>query len=151
MTERMRNIDIALIYELWREFTIAINTGDVELWLSLYTDDCLQIGPDKPRRTGKKQLKKEMLALLFQQERGSLAIQIEEVRNFGAWAYSQGRYEFAINSPDEERIVKCSGDFLDILEKQIDGSWKIAIDSRHIAERCVQFEGQALRAVNGDG
>ncbi len=46
----------------------------------------------------------------------------------GDRAYSHGSYEFEMSPKEGGKTKSCFGKFLDILEKQVDGSWKIAID-----------------------
>jgi ketosteroid isomerase-like protein len=49
----------------------------------------------------------------------------------GDQAYSHGTYEFDMASKEGGETRSYSGKFLDILEKQVDGSWKIAIDCQN--------------------
>ena len=60
MTERMKNIAVALIYELWNECTAACHNGDLECLMSLWIDDGIQMAPDAPRRVGKEQIRAAM-------------------------------------------------------------------------------------------
>lgn len=69
VAERMRSIDVALIYELWNEYTAAANDGDIECWLSLWIDDGIQMPPCAPRRVGKEQIRQEMLPM-FERHHG---------------------------------------------------------------------------------
>jgi ketosteroid isomerase-like protein len=55
-------------------------------------------------------------------------IQTEEVHVLGSWAYIHGTYQVNLTSRVSGKTKKVSGKFLDILSKQVDGSWKIAID-----------------------
>jgi ketosteroid isomerase-like protein len=57
-----------------------------------------------------------------------MIIQPEEGRILGDWAYSHGTYEFETAPKEGGEPRTCSGKFLHILEKQVDGSWKIATD-----------------------
>jgi ketosteroid isomerase-like protein len=57
-----------------------------------------------------------------------MLIQPEEVRILGDRAYSHGTYELEMAPKAGGEPQRYSGKFLDVLEKQIDGSWKIAID-----------------------
>jgi ketosteroid isomerase-like protein len=55
-------------------------------------------------------------------------INTEEVCVLGDRAYSHGTYTYEMTPKEGGEIRFISGKFLDILEKQVDGSWKIAID-----------------------
>jgi uncharacterized protein (TIGR02246 family) len=128
MMERIKNIDVGLVYKLWDEYAAAWNTGDFERWLSLWTDDGVQILPDVPLRVGKAEIREEMQPRLEFIKKSKLIVHIEEVRILGDQAYSYGVYEFNLASKEGGETKNYSGKFLNILEKQVDGSWKIAID-----------------------
>ena len=57
-----------------------------------------------------------------------MIINTEVVRVLGDVAYSHGTYTFDMTPKGGGETMSLSGKFLDILEKQVDGSWKIAID-----------------------
>jgi uncharacterized protein (TIGR02246 family) len=128
MTERTKNIDVALIYELWNEYAAAINAGDLEGWISLWSEEGLQMPPDAPRRVGKEKIQKEMALRFDQFNTSKMTIQPEEIHILGDRAYSYGTYEFEIVPKSGGKTKTYAGKFLDVLEKQLDGSWKIAID-----------------------
>ena len=127
MFERMQVVDVAQVYALWTEYAAAANDRDLERWLDLWVDDAIQMPPGAPCRVGKAEIRRGMQPL-FDLGVHRMVVQPEEVRILGSLAYTHGAYEFeaALNRGDETRryFVK----FLDILVKQIDGSWKIAID-----------------------
>ena len=128
MTVRMKNIDVALIYELWDEYAAAANAGDFERWMSLWIEDGIQMPPDVPRRVGKAGIRREMQPVFDLFNMSKMTIQTEEVRILGDRAYSHGTYTFDMTPKEGRETKSYSGKFLDILEKQVDGSWKIAID-----------------------
>jgi uncharacterized protein (TIGR02246 family) len=127
MFERMQVVDVAQVYALWTEYAAAANDKDLERWLDLWVDEAIQMAPGAPCRVGKAEIGQGMQAL-FDLGVRRMVVQPEEVRILGNLAYTHGAYEFemALNRGDETR--RYSVKFLDILEKQIDGSWKIAID-----------------------
>ena len=120
--------DVAQVYEVWNEYAAAANTGDLERWMALWIDDGLQMPPDVPQRVGKEQIRVEMLPFFDLFDTSNMIIHTEEVRILGDRAYSHGTYEFDMAPKDGGETQSYSGKFLDILEKQSDGSWKIAID-----------------------
>jgi uncharacterized protein (TIGR02246 family) len=128
MLERVKNIDVALVYELWNEYADAANTGDMERWISLWIDDAVQMPPGAPRRVGKEQIRRGMQPLFDLFDTSRMSIHTEEVRILGDWAYSHGTYEFELTPKEGGETKSYSGKFLEVLEKQVDGSWKIAID-----------------------
>lgn len=128
MMERTKNIDIALVYELWDEYVAATNSGDLERWMSIWSDDGIQLAPGEPLRIGMKQIREAMRATFELYDTCNLTIHMEEVRIIGWWAYSYGTFTFGMTSKDRGESANCGGKFLDILVKQTDGLWKIAID-----------------------
>ena len=127
MLERVQVADVAQVYELWNEYAAAANDGDMERWISLWSDDGIQMPPGAPRRVGREEIRREMQPL-FDLFDTKMIIHTEEVRILGDRAYSHGTYEFEMAPKEGGETKSCSGKFLDILEKQVDGSWKIAID-----------------------
>jgi len=128
MIERVQVADVAQVYELWNEYATAANDGDMERWISLWIDDGIQMPPGVPRRVGKEEIRREMQPLFDHFNMSKMIIQTEEVRILGDRAYSHGTYECEMTPKEGGETRSYSGKFLDILEKQVDGSWKIAID-----------------------
>lgn len=128
MFERVQIADVAQIYELWKCYADAASDGDMERWIALWVEDAIQMPPGAPSRVGKAEIRRAMRPLLESSGICKVIIEPEEVRIVGDRAYSHGTYAFerAPEQGGETQIY--SGKFLDILEKQVDGSWKIAID-----------------------
>jgi uncharacterized protein (TIGR02246 family) len=91
-------------------------------------DNSIQMPPGAPRRVGKEQIQREMRSQFDLFDTNRMAIYTEEVRILDDRAYSHGTYEFEITPKDGGGTRSYSGKFLSILEKQVDGRWKIAID-----------------------
>jgi len=125
--ERMRSMDVEQIYDLWREYAAAVNAADIERWLSLWVDDGIMISPGKPRFIGKEQIREELQTLVIHTQTQNMIVNTEEVQILGDWAYAHGIFELDNISLDGNVIHIC-GAFLDVLKKQSNGSWKIAID-----------------------
>jgi uncharacterized protein (TIGR02246 family) len=152
MSERMRNIDVALVYELFSEAAAAINDGDLERWLALWVENGIQMPPDAPRRAGKKQIRAAMRPVFNRFCTREMTFHTEEVRILGDWGYAHGRctYERTPKAGGDTR--RCSGSFLDIVKKQVDGSWKIAVDCHSLNESPEEFEAAAgIGAASGTG
>jgi uncharacterized protein (TIGR02246 family) len=128
MLERIQVTDVAQVYELCNEVAAAANEGDLERWISLWTDDSMHMPPGAPRRVGKEQIRREMQLLVARFHIRNMTIQPEEVRILGDRAYFHGTLQFEVAPRQGGEAKRHSGKFLAILEKQVDGSWKIAID-----------------------
>jgi uncharacterized protein (TIGR02246 family) len=129
MSERMRNIDVGLVYELWNEYAAAVNAGAFERWISLWLDDGIRMTPSSfgPRQVGKEQIQAAVQPL-FDSSDLTATINAEEVQILGERAYSHGTFEMTVTPKGGADTLVLNGNFLTILEKQGDGSWKIAID-----------------------
>jgi uncharacterized protein (TIGR02246 family) len=127
MFERVQVADVAQVYELWNEYAAAVNDRDLERWLALWVDDAIQMPPSAPCRVGKAEIRRGMQPL-FYLDIIRVVIQPEEVRILGDQAYTHGAYHLEMVPRQGGEAKRHSGKFLDILEKQVDGSWRIAID-----------------------
>ena len=131
MLERVQVADVAQVYQLWNEVAAAANAGDLERWISLWIDDAIQMPPDAPRRVGKAEILRAMQPQFDHFDIRKLIIQPEGVRILGNRANSHGTYEFEMAPKEGGETRRYCGKFLDILEKQMDGSWQIAIHCRN--------------------
>ena len=128
MLERVQVADVAQVYKLWNEYASAANAGDLERWLALWADNAIQMPPGVPCLVGKAEIRSALQSLLVQFNTSKMIIQAEEIRILDGRAYAHGTFEFRRSAKRGREARHYSGKFLDILEKQIDGSWKIAID-----------------------
>jgi uncharacterized protein (TIGR02246 family) len=128
MPERMKYIDVALIYALWNGYGAAVNEGDLDCWISLWVDDGIQMPPNKPSRFGKEQIREAMQLDLDRFITSDMVINTEEVHIFGDRAYAYGAYAFVRMLKGGGEKLSYSGKFLAILEKQVDSFWKIAVE-----------------------
>jgi len=119
--------DIAAINEIWNQYALGVNTGDLELWISLWTDDGIQMAPGAPAVIGKEQIRAKYESI-FSQFIFTMAITNNEVRVAGDLAFSRGTYRASITPTAGGETTEIAGKYLTILERQADGSWKIARD-----------------------
>lgn len=119
--------DITAIKKMFNQYTFGCETGDLDLWISLWTDNGIQMPPNEPAKIGKEQILARMKPL-FDQFIIKIPITIKEVRVAGDWAFSRGTYTLSTTPKAGGETTKVSGKYLTIFEKQADGSWKIARD-----------------------
>jgi uncharacterized protein (TIGR02246 family) len=125
--EQGNKTDIAAIKKMLKRFADIINAGDLEGWISLWVDDGIQMFPGAPARIGKQQIRAGMKPA-FDQFNLKMIINNEELRVSGNLGFARGTYtEFLIPKAGGE-TEKYDGKYLTILEKQSDGSWKVARD-----------------------
>lgn len=134
MNERAKNIDVAQVYKLWEAYATSTNEGNLERWTSLWTEEGIQMPPGEPRRIGKEHIQRAMQTKFERFSIHNMVIDTDEVRILGDRAYSHGTYRFDITPKEGGMTESIQGKFLDILVKQADGSWKIAIDCHNYNE-----------------
>lgn len=128
MFQRVQVADVAQIYELWKRYADAASEGDTEGWMALWVEDAIQMPPGAPSRVGRAEIRRAMRPLFEGSRTRKVIIEPEEVRILGDLAYAHGTYALEMSPEPGGETEICIGKFLDILEKQADGSWKIAID-----------------------
>jgi uncharacterized protein (TIGR02246 family) len=121
--------DVAKVQEVWDEYAAAVNAGDFERWIALWIDDGLRLPPPVlgSRQVGKEEIQAAMQPMFDSSDQTAI-INVEDVQILGDRAYSQGTFDITVTPKEGGDTLVLGGSFLTILEKQDDGSWKIAID-----------------------
>jgi uncharacterized protein (TIGR02246 family) len=128
MMDRTDNTDIALIYELYKNYAAEWSPGgDFERWMDMWIAGGIQLPPDAPRNMGKEQIRAGNQPG-FDTTDWEMTVYPDDVQVFGDRAYSHGTYEFAFTPKGGGKTTAGTGKFLTILDKQANGAWKIAID-----------------------
>jgi uncharacterized protein (TIGR02246 family) len=112
---------------IWKEYSESLNSGDLERWLALWTEDGVQMPPDEPAIAGKDNIRARNEAVL---DKFTLDIGVtnQEVEAAGDFAYSRGTYKARLMPKEGGAPVAVNGKYLTILARQPDGSWKIHRD-----------------------
>jgi uncharacterized protein (TIGR02246 family) len=122
--------DIAAIKGVLNQYAVACNTGDFDLWISLWADDGVQMPPDENSIIGKDQIR-EANKPGFDQMNLDIAItSIEGAKVYGDIGLTHCNYTLAVTpkAGGETVIAVPDGKALTIYERQSDGSWKILYD-----------------------
>lgn len=117
----------AAIDDIWNQFASSLNSGDVDRWISLWTEDGVQMPPGSPPVVGKEQIRTTMRAIL-DRFAFDMAVTPMEIRAAGDWAFSRGVYKATMTPRDGGRAVLVDGKYMTILQRQADGSWRIHRD-----------------------
>ena len=119
--------DEAAINAIWPTYVSSLEAGDIDTWLSLWTEDGVQMPPNEAPVIGKDQLRKRNGAAL---DLFTVAIDItnQEVGVAGDWAFSRGVYTATFAPKDGSNPIPVDGKFMTILSRQSDGGWKIHRD-----------------------
>ena len=118
---------IAAINEILDQYVSRINSGDVNSWASVWTDDGILMQPNSPPIIGKERIRAQQRGF---QDRFTpdLAIKNEEVRVAGGWAYARGTFFMTMTPRVGGQATSFEGDYITIFEGQADESWMISRD-----------------------
>ena len=120
--------DIAAINELWNQYGIATTSGDLELYVSLWDDSGISMGPDSPATIGIEQIRASMEGFFAVFNLEGIPIVVEEAEVAGDWAFTRVAFRISVTPKGEPEASPRSGKALSILKRQADGSWKLYID-----------------------
>jgi uncharacterized protein (TIGR02246 family) len=120
--------DIAAINDLYKQATLACSNGDVELYLSLFTEDAVAMATEVPALIGKEQLRPAIEGL-FGMFDLKLPYTMDKVEVPGDWAFARSSFQYSMTLKEGGKTTTRAGKELDILKRQADGSWKIYIES----------------------
>jgi uncharacterized protein (TIGR02246 family) len=120
--------DIAAINELYDQYCIQANAGDLDNFLSLWKDNAIRMEPDNPYIIGKENIRK-FFEGSFELFSINVAIYGDtEIQVAKDMAFSRGTYTLSLVPKEAGPTINIDGKWLDILKRQADGSWKIYID-----------------------
>ena len=112
------------IRQFVKAWTEAMNTGDIETIMSMVTDDCVRIPPNAPPLIGKEAIRKDQQQSFDQFTfKGDEAVVDFHVS--GDFAFSRGTWAYSLTPKSGGESEKANGGFIDIYQKQPDGSWKL--------------------------
>ncbi len=122
--------DIAAVKEVLNQYGVACNTGDFDLWISLWADDGIQMPPDTPARIGKEQIREAMKPAFDEMTLDIAITSIEEAKVYGDLGLTRCTYTFTITPKAGGETINAipDGKALILYERQSDGSWKILYD-----------------------
>ena len=115
--------DKSAILESQKQYTIGVNTGNYDLWMSLWDENGIKMEPNHPAIIGKEAIS-QAVRELFKQPPPEMKIINEDLEIGGQWAFGRGNYTIKI--PNLPMLIE--GKYLTIYKKQGDGSWKIFRD-----------------------
>lgn len=122
--------DINIIKEVLNQYGVACNNGDFDQWISLWSDNGIQMPPESPARKGKAEIIDAMKPLFDQMFIEITITSVEEAKVYGNMGLTRCNYNLALTPREggNKIIVMPDGKALTLYEKQPDGTWKIAYD-----------------------
>jgi uncharacterized protein (TIGR02246 family) len=115
--------DVAAIKTLLQEYRIAVNAGDLDGILALYADDAVTFPPDTAPYTGKEEMR-PLYQAAIEENTFRFTPQADEVRVSGDLAFLRVTYNETVMPKVGGEPTELHGNWLVILERQPDGTWK---------------------------
>jgi uncharacterized protein (TIGR02246 family) len=92
-----------------------------------FSEDAVLMAPDAPARKGRQAVKAYYQAI-FDQYTTELTSDYEQVKVEGSLAYGRGSAQLILTPKQGGPTVRSTAKYLNILERQADGSWKTTHD-----------------------
>lgn len=115
--------DLSAISRLHDDYTAAHNSADPDRLVGLFTDDGVLMPMDEPAVSGKQAIR-DYYEDFFDQNPSTIELQPVETRAACDWAYERIQVKVTLSGGVGGKHVDIKS--LWILQKQPDGSWKIA-------------------------
>lgn len=116
--------DLASIETTKEVLVEAVNSGDNEQVAAVYAADAVFMPANAPAVEGRSNIKAFMEDY---PQMSNFKLNHVEVEGMGDMAFVRGTYSFTV-TPDGAKPMNDTGKFLEILQKQSDGSWLIYRD-----------------------
>ena len=117
--------DVAAISRVIDEGATALNAGDAAGMVGRYTEDLISMPPDRPAVIGQEALRARY-ETTFDQSTFEFTRFVEEVVVAGDWAFGRWTDTGTVTSKAGGEPSEISSKGIFILQRQPDGSWKIA-------------------------
>jgi uncharacterized protein (TIGR02246 family) len=120
-----KEADFKVNRDLSQRWVAAANVRDVDRQVSLFTDDAIMIEPGSPAVTGTEAIRSRLQALSDEVSAKAKTVTVE-VRLADDWAFARGTFATIVTPKAGGEPSQISGTWIDIRERQADGSWKIS-------------------------
>lgn len=127
-TVEQTEADVAAIQGLLQAWGASVEAGDVAGLVALYTDDIVQMPPDKPANRGRQAIEEYYRGgfELFSVEATWPVEGTEEIIVAGGWAFHLSEYILRFIPKAGGETIEERGKIIEICRQQPDGSWKFA-------------------------
>ena len=131
--------DIAAIKEMLNQHAVCMSGGDFESWISLWSDEGIQMLPYAPMRIGKNQIRRGMKSAFDRMTLDLVINSIEDVKVSGDLGLTVCTYMLKMTPKAGGDTIDAipDGKALTLYERQPDGSWKISYDCSNLSRRTI--------------
>ena len=109
------------------EYDKAMAAGDVSAKMRLYTADAVLMPPEGPAVSGQEAIRL-WHDVLFKKGTSPGVSKVEEIQVFGEWGFARGTFSGTVTLTPGGPPTGVSENWLVIVRRQGEGSWKIARD-----------------------
>ena len=122
--------DVSAIKEVLNQYASSCCAGDFEQWMSLWTEDGVQMPPDSATKVGKSEIREAMRPAFDAMDLQLVIHEIEDARVDGDSGLTRCRYTLTGTPKEggETVAIMPDGKALTLYNKQANGYWKIVYD-----------------------
>jgi uncharacterized protein (TIGR02246 family) len=125
---RDAEVDVTGIQRVREAHVAALNAGDVDAWVSLFTEDGVQMPPNAPANVGREAIRAWSRAFLGA-FRAAFALTVAEVQVAGDWAFERGAYRITLTPKAGGEAIRDLGKYITLYRRDSGGAtWRIARD-----------------------
>jgi len=116
--------DVEALNEENRKYDYAVNSGNLDGFVALFTDDAVQMPNNDPIVVGKNEIRSRAEDN-FANNTMKLTDTVKDIKVSGDWAIVRGNFTNVITPKDGGADVTEVGKWIAVYQRQSDGSWKI--------------------------
>lgn len=127
-TERVGSeSDLMAIDKVRDAHVAALNAGNAEAWVALFTEDGVQMPPNAPANSGRAMIGSWVRPFLdgFRLE---FALAVNEVRVLGDWAFERGGYTITLHPRAGGPPMGDVGKYVTVYQRRSGEEWQMARD-----------------------
>jgi uncharacterized protein (TIGR02246 family) len=102
----------------------ALNSGNADAWVGLFSDDGVQMPPNAPANVGKEDIGHWSRGLL-NNFRVQFGLTVDEVRVLGDWAFERGDYAISLTPAAGGPSMQDRGNYVTIYQKAVGEEWQM--------------------------
>ena len=122
--------EVSAIKEVLNQFAASLCAGNFEQWMSLWSEDGVQMPPGSTTKVGKSEIREAMSPPFETMDLEMVIHEIEDARIIADSGLTRCRYTLTGTPKEGGDVVEImpDGKALTLYSKQSDGSWKIVYD-----------------------
>jgi uncharacterized protein (TIGR02246 family) len=123
----MNAADLSAIDRVREAHIAAMNQGSVDAFVGVFSEDAVQMPPNAPANAGRAAIR-AWIAAFLEPFRVQFALEVEEVRVAGDWAFERGGYRIGLAPKAGGEGFQDLGKYITVYQKQANGAWLVARD-----------------------